>query len=327
MASGWFFIAGKKNNSTSDDTSIVLSEPSTPEASDPNPFSTSESSVQIPDVADNAQNTTDNVQTDVSENTNSVTTTDAEIDIASVAVDPLSDEEFIELRALLKNDVGLRLEILDQFRYSTDPARSKQLAALLGDYDNPEIVQTAAELARSGEPLSQSAGLNLLNRLQPHNDDARDIAIDLLSSQTDPATLVATMNVLATPAKTATAAQRQLINDNVGLLASHHEPSVRAHSLALIGRWDKNSPANREALTKGLSDSDAKVRARATHGLKNIENPDDNMINGLLAIAENKSEKRTTRYAAIGALSNMTLPSQSVRRFRAAEYNVNRKGS
>ena len=308
----------------------MLSEPTTPNASVPNPFNKSESSTQITDTTELVESKEDNTQPDENqlsetENTNSATTN--EVDIASVAVTPLSDEEFIELKALLKNDVGMRLEILEEFRYSTDPARSKQLAALLGDYDNPEIVQAAAELARSGDPVSQSAGLNLLNRLQPHNDDARDIAIDLLSSQHDPAALVATMNVLSTPAKTATAEQRQLINDNIGLLSSHHEPRVRAHSLALIGRWDKNSPSSREALTKGLSDSDAKVRARATYGLKNINNPDHNMINGLLTIAENKSESRSTRYAAIGALRNMTLPPESIRRFRAAEYNVNRKGS
>ena len=141
------------------------------------------------------------------------------------------------------------MQLLEEFRYNTDPARAKQLAALLGPYNDPAIVQTASELAYSGDHQSQLAGLDLLARVQPRNDEARDVAIDLLGSGNDPTLLVATMNVLAVPARTATASQRQLLNDNLANLAKHYDPKVRGQSLSLLGRWDKNSATARESLS------------------------------------------------------------------------------
>ena len=288
-----------------------------------NPLASNEGSTEqtISDqktVADQSFTSNDNtIQPPVIESQN--------VDAASVALEPLSDEEINELRRLLRTDPALRLQLAEEFRYNTNPERAKQLAALLGLYNDPEIVQIAIELAYSGDPESQRAGLDLLSRLQPHNDAARDAAINLLSSESDSTMLVATMNVLATPSRTATPEQQQLLADNLDNLSNHQDPKIRAHSIALMGRWDKNSDVSKAALTRGLTDTDPNVRSRATYAINNVQAPDENMINGLLAIAENATEKQTTRYAALDALSKMPLSGTAQRRYNAAKIYVSRR--
>ncbi len=247
------------------------------------------------------------------------------IEAATVALEPLSDDEFHQLERLMRTDPDLRMDILEEFRYNTNPERAKQLAALLGEYNDPEIVQTASELAYSGDPQSQIAGLDLLARLQPGNPEARDVAINLLSSESNSSMLVATMNVLATPTGTATAGQRQLLTDNLSNLSLHRDANVRAHSIALMGRWDKNSATSKESFTRGLSDTDPAVRAGAAYALNNVQEPNEDMINGLLAIAENANEKKATRYAALNALGSMSLTSTAQRLYNAAKISINRR--
>jgi len=254
-----------------------------------------------------------------------INSTGNDIDAASVAVEPLSDAEFIRLEQQIKSDRSLRMQLLEEFRYNTDPARAQQLAALIGPYNDPEIVKTASELAYSGDIQSQIAGLDLLSRVQPRNDEARDVAIDLLSSGNDPQLLIATMNVLATPSKNATADQRQLLNDNLGNLANHYDPAVRSQSLSLMGRWDKNSSTARESLTRGLTDRDPDVRSSAAFAVKGIRNPDNNVIDGLLFIAEKTDEKKSARYAALSALEQIQLAGNHLRRYTLAKRNVNRR--
>jgi len=291
-----------------DDASIIVDAiPTDPAPSDSNTNNANESSNQP---------ATDN---------NVATINSTGVDAASVAVEPLTDEEFLRLEQQIKTDRQLRMQLLDEFRYNTDPARAKQLAALLGPYDDPAIVQTASELAYSGNLQSQIAGLDLLARVQTRNDEARNVAIDLLSSGNDPTLLVATMNVLATPARAATPDQRQLLNDNLGNLANHYDPKVRGQSLALIGRWDKNSAVARESLSRGLTDSDAAVRSRAAFAIKNIRNPDANMITGLLSLAENTDDKKSARFAALSALEKMQLTGINLRRYNLAKRNINRR--
>lgn len=253
------------------------------------------------------------------------TTPETDVDATTVALEPMSDEEFNQLAVALRNNKNLRLELANEFSSNLDPARAKQLAALLGSYDDPEIVQIASDLTYSGNSEQRVAGLDLLSRLQPHSDNARDVAVDLLSSETEPEFIVATMNVLATPSNDATANQRQLLADNLNNLSYHHDAKVRANSLALMGRWDKNSDATRDSLTRGLSDPDPFVRSRVTYALKNVQNPDDSMINGLLSIAENSDEKKTTRYAALNTLSSMRLTGIAARRYSSAKVIVNQR--
>jgi len=318
LAGGWFFIQTKETDSSTPSLSQESSpvEDSTLTKSEP-PVETEVATAIVDDINSTNQNPAP-IAPDQQP--------DIDVDVTTIAVDQrLTDEEFERLEALISNDRGLRLELLDEFRYNTDPERAKQLAALLGPYNDPEIVQTASELVYSGDPNSKTAGLALLGRVQTRSNEARDIAIDLLSAETDPKFLVSTMNVLAKPARGANESQRQLLTDNLTNLSSHHDSRVRSHSLALMGRWDKNSPASRESLTRGLSDGDAAVRSSAVYAIRNIQNPNENMIGGLLNIAEDSGTKKSTRNAALSALSQMNLSGTPIRRFNLARRDVNRR--
>lgn len=249
-----------------------------------------------------------------------------DVDATTLAVDNrLTDEEFERLEALMRNDKNLRLQILEEFRYNTDPERAKQLAALLGPYNDSEILQIASELVYSGDPQSKTAGLDLLSRIQPRSNEAREIAIDMLSAETQPKFLVSTMNVLATPARNANAEQRRQLSANLSNLSNHYDPAVRSQSLSLIGRWDKNSLTSRESLTQGLTDIDPAVRSTAAYAINNIRNPDQNMIDGLLSIAEDSSAEKPTRYAALRALAQMNLSGLNIRRYDIAKSNASRR--
>lgn len=329
LAGGWYFISHKDSALPEPDSPTAALSPAESTIADHvnNPLATKSAAEPIVDgIANETETTAINGGLETETVRQSDSSNDAnDVDVTSVAVNPLSDEEFIKLETQMRNNRELRADLATEFRYNTDPVRAKQLAALLGDYDDPEILLAAAELTHSGEPQSQKAGLNLLRLLQPRNTEARDIAIDLLSSENDPAVLVSTMNVLATPASDATPNQRQLIADNIGSLSTHYDAKVRSHSLALMGRWDKNSPAAKEALTRGLTDSDATVRARAANALRNVQVPNDQMINGLLTLAENSKEKKTTRFSALRTLEKMELSAVAKRRFRVAKTAVNRR--
>lgn len=245
--------------------------------------------------------------------------------LISRAGQPLNDQELNLLKAQLATSRDRRLEVLEVFRNSTDFQQSKQLASLLGGFSDPEILQAAAQLTSSGEQQSQMAGLDLLSRLQPHSDQARDLAIELLSAQHNPTLLVATLNALAKPAANATAEQRVLLQSNLNYLASHPDASVRSHSIGLLGRWDQNAATTIDALNAGLNDKDPAVRRAATYASFRVENPPSTMIESLLDIAENSAEKRTVRLAAVRALSNRSLTAAAQRRYRAASVSVNRR--
>lgn len=278
-----------------------------------------------PDTTSNQSNITPDTDSANELTVNSALQSSRGVEASSVAVEPLSDAEFLRLEQQLKNDEPLRLSLLEEFRYTTDPVRARQLAALLGPYDDPEILQVASELAYSGDPESINAGLDLLSRIQPRNSDARDIAIDLLNSGGNTKMLVASMNVLATPSRNASDSQLQSLNDNLNNLSNHYDATVRAQSLSLLGRWDQNSAVARDAFSRGLTDPDPSVRSSATFALNNINNPDDAMISGLLSIAENTNENRSTRYAALRALEKMQLSGTLMRRFAEARISANRR--
>ncbi|OED37448.1 hypothetical protein AB833_23810 [Chromatiales bacterium (ex Bugula neritina AB1)] len=245
------------------------------------------------------------------------------IDEAKEIANRLSDNEFTALEKRIQSDPILVGELLQQYRVNTDLSQAKQLAALLAASSDFRIVETAASLLYSGESESMQRGLELLSRIQPHSHAARDIAIELLSSETNPDLLVSTMNVLATPAKDATGEQRISLLENLLLLAEHPDARVRSHSLTLLGRWD-NSQNKGPVLVQGLTDTDPIVRARSASALRHVKNPLHDSIYALLSVAENPDEVKTTRQSALYSLSHMALPDETLYRYQQAVITVRR---
>ena len=331
LAIGWSFVQGKRNTTDNfSTTGVSPTDNSTPDISTTGtaftenpPQPDQDAATLIVDSVNNSSTASATNSSDEGDEPVVDLTPVNDIEASSVAVEPLSDAEFTRLENLLKNDKQLRLSLLEEFRYNTDPVRAKQLAALLGPYDDAEILEVASELAYSGETQSRLAGLNLLRRIQPGNDQARDIAIDLLTTGGNTKILVATMNVFAKPSPDASERQLQTLNDNLNNLSRHHDSNVRSHSISLLSRWDKNSSVARDAFSRGLSDTDPAVRSSAVFAVNNISDPDETMISDLLNIAENTDEKRSTRYAAIRALNNMPLSGTQTRRYSLAQRSAN----
>lgn len=242
---------------------------------------------------------------------------------STIGLEVLSDAQFNELQSRLRNEPDLLQALLTEFRFNTDPERAKRIAALLGDLNSTAIINAAKEMVYSGNPASQHIGLDLLSRLQPRNNEARDIAIELLSSETNHELLVSTMNVLATPVPAASDQQRVQLVDNLNLLSSHPDPVVRSHSMTLLGRWNPGG-ASKTILAAGLTDQDPAVRATSTAAFIGKNNVDASAIYGLLAVAENSNEVKTTRQSALYALQKMQLPPDVQARYEQAVITVRR---
>lgn len=324
VASGWFFLS--KPASETDSTSASLRD-LTKESGDHVSKSggVQDYSIDTTQAADiQPENTTvvievqDQRQPELHSNL-----TNFDSDASTIGIEAISDNEFNLLQSRLRNDPDLLRALLTEFRFNVDPERAKRIAALLGDLNNPEIVDAAKEMIYSGNPESQHIGLDLLSRLQPRNNEARDIAIELLSSETNPELLVSTMNVLGTPVRTASEQQRALLIDNLNLLSSHRNPTVRSHSMALLGRWSPNDHG-KTILTAGLTDQDPTVRARSTSAFIGKSNVGESAIYGLLAVAENSEEVKTTRQSALYALQKMQLPADAQVRYEQAVITVRR---
>lgn len=308
MAGGWIYL---QSTSTSVDDLSVKSKEEIPTVGPE-----TEGTYEFSDNTRNHRHSEDSVRT------SKVTSFEnkSKVDITSVGLSPLSDEEFTTLQSQLQADDTLLDTLLDEFRYNTNPQRARQIAALLGEHNHQKVVDAAAGLVYSGDPVSKKMGLDLLSRLQPINSQARDIAIELLSAEDDPLLLVSTMNVLATPSPSATSQQRNALLDNTTILATHRDPQVRSHSVALIGRWSKNTGV--DTLTTAMTDIHPQVRARAVSALRGLPNPERNVIDGLFQIAENSDEEKVTRQSSLYALKDMLQTDEDRQRYRLAQLSV-----
>lgn len=322
VISGWFILTRDSGTETSAQQLTVDS--STTDQSQSNSLQSAtvienETAIQ----PDSSNSVTTITQEPVAERTQSdAPVTALNPDTASLGYEPLSDEAFKQIQNRLRTEPDYLTSVLVELRSNTDPNRAKQLAALLADIDDPRVYETAAELAYSGDPASQLAGLDLLNRIQTRNSDARDVAIQLLGTESNPDILVATMNVIATPAASATPEQRQLIADNLFLLSNHHVPEVRAHSLSVLGQWEKQNPSVTSVLSDALQDMDPHVRARAVYALNGTQNIDETVTENLLLLLENTDENKATREAAMLILQNEQLGGSNLRRFTEGQRSL-----
>lgn len=315
LAGGWYLLNSKQATDLVPGTESSTFAPQIPEGTDqtPNPLATHTPDETKLSSADRTIHSTVDKVTSAPPLPPRPTRDD--IDLTTLAAAPLSDTQFNDLQNRIRLDPGLLSDILTEYRYNTDPERAKRLAALIGKLKDPNILSTATELAYAGDFQSKINGLELLSRIQPHNSEARDITIELLGSETDPEFLVATMNTLATPGSDATQRQKQLLMDNLIVLSTHPEPSVRAHSISLLGRWSRDDLSSTSSLTVGLSDSSPHVRARAANALIGVNNPNPQMIAGLFAILEDTGEAKSTRQTAMLALQRMQLSQPQQTRF------------
>lgn len=244
------------------------------------------------------------------------------IDVLELGKQSLDESSFRYWVSRLRDDQNLLQAAVNEFLENSDPTRARNLAALLGEVNTPLVLNAATQLAQSSDTHSQLNGLELLARLQPTNTHARNHALDMLATQTDPDLLVATLNVFATPAQAVSADQRQLLLDHALLLSTHNDANVRALSIDTMSKWSKGGSG--VAATIGLQDADSAVRAKSAASLVGVENASAESRESLLSVAANKQELKTTRQLALYALSTMPLTPEERQRYEALEIEVRR---
>ncbi len=250
------------------------------------------------------------------------TTEDRGIAFQELDLDPLSDAEFRQLQTSISTNKSERLLVLDELSNYPTSDRARQLAILLGKFNDPELIDAASSLIYSGDIQSQKTGLFLLNQMQPHSNEARTLAINLLGSVDNPELLAATMNVFATPAKGASAVQRDAISSNMQSLSTHHDPQVRGLSLSIASRWQKHSVETVEMLANGLGDIDASVRSKAVYAANNVRGATPSMIEKLIAATTDVNNNSSVRYAAIRAVEKMRLTPEQRRLVTQAKQSL-----
>lgn len=295
-----------------------------------NPFSTADSTSAASEALDSSSTVTssgDNISQTVSESSSAESLAVLD-EIAGVSIYEVgrqnwaSDEQFEAMEAELRANPALLDALLEEMRYETDPERLKRLTHLIGKLDPARVTETAREMIYSGNPEAQLAALDLLRQTQGNNSEARDVLVGVLTVEQDPRVLNVALNALATPGASSLA-QRAGILDNVSNLVTHSDAIVRARSFSLMAAWTDTEDMT-PVILQGLSDDDPRVRGKVAHSMLGYRYPDDSVREELIRVAENTSEERSTRQAALHALGRMSLNDEQRRRLRLANQDVTR---
>jgi len=218
---------------------------------------------------------------------------------------PLSDADLASLVARLKADPVLFLQLVDEFRQETDPARKKQLASVLGEVGGEQVTLLASELIFSGDSAARTLGMDLLQDVQPGNAQARDIVSGMLATEVDADVLVESLTALSLPGDV-DSDSRAYLSDQIAWLTTHTDDGVRSISLDLLSRWSEDGRYT-NTLLSGLDDDSEYVRTSAAYALAGHEDSSQAVIEGLLRSLRNASETTRVKRAAIQALRSMPL--------------------
>lgn len=345
IMAGAFYLKKHHSTTSSDQISRTGNTSASAQNSDNDSLPTQDSSGVKPSVSPDYSNNDNETDTTVSSandlvakdtfvapgTSDTINTAQAQIqqdktDVLNLGNQPLSESSFRYWVGRLRNDPALLQLALTEYLENSDMVRARHLAAVLAEINSPPVVDAAVQLAHSSETDSQLTGLELLSKLQPSNIHARNAALDLLATQDNPALLAATLNVFATPPQAVSADQRQLLIDQAQLLSSHSDANVRALSISTITNWSSGSSyqAASQAATMGLSDSNEAVRAKSAASLIGAQSPSAETKAGLLSMAANKQEPKSSRQLALYALSKMPLTEAEKNRYEALEIEVRR---
>lgn len=210
--------------------------------------------------------------------------------------------------------------VLDEFSIETDPTRLDRLRLILGQLDDPALVPAAEAMIFSGNPLSAGAGLDLLRDIGATVPEARNVALDVLSSTQDPEMLVGATNIVVV-ANSDDPEITQRVVSSLSSLVQHPDASVRRASYSTLARWS-NDPSITPTLLQGLTDEDSNVRKSTAYGFVGYANADSAVIEALLSTAQNASDTRRTRKGAVLALRGMPLDESQQVRLESAQQQL-----
>lgn len=243
------------------------------------------------------------------------------VDVASVGREPITDSQYRELRDRLQNDPGLLQRFIDEFRQEQDPERLARLAQLLGDIGGEAVTLMASELIYSGDPAARKLGLSLLQRIQPGNENARNIASGLLATEIEPQVLVDTLTSLSQPG-TVDEQSRNFLAGQVAFLTEHEDSAVRSISLNILSRWSTDDRYT-TVLLNGLTDSEPVVREAAAYAMVGHEDSSEQVISTLMQVALDTEADKAVRNAVFLALRRMGISEQQRQQLLDAERIMN----
>lgn len=237
-------------------------------------------------------------------------------ELTEIGTAAYSDGEFELLKQLIREQPIVLQQLLEEFRANTDPDRAGRLAELLGQFDDQSITDIGAEMAFSGELMSQKAGLELLGRQQSRSPAARAAVTQLLEVESNAEVLVPALNAIAKSSRVDVGEQQHIL-DQLSHLSAHDDPKVRSHSIALIKSWSRDVNMN-AVLLQGLQDTNVRVRESAAFALVRTQYPTEDVKLSLLSRLEDLDEKKSIREAAFNALRRMKLTYDEQTRLDAA---------
>jgi len=240
-----------------------------------------------------------------------------------IAQAPVDDETVESLVFRLRDDKQLLNDLINEYRAETDPKRLNRLTMILGLTATQETLALAEEMIYSGLDESREAGLGLLSRIAPNNPAAFDVAANILSSETQPDVLVATMNVLAIP-KNADDNQLALFGAQISQMVNHESVAVRRQSISILSRISNDSNLD-PILVNALDDNDASVREAAAFAYAEFPYENPQAIDRLMRIVEDQNESKGLRRGAAYALKNKGLDDASLARVNAALQQMSRR--
>lgn len=240
-----------------------------------------------------------------------------------IAQTPVDDETIESLVFRLRDDKQLLNDLINEYRAETDPKRLNRLTIILGLTATQETLTLAEEMIYSGIDESREAGLGLLSRIAPNNPAAFDVAANLLSSETQPEILVATMNVLARP-QNADDNQLALFEAQISQMVNHESVAVRRQSISILSRISNDSNLD-PILVNALDDSDASVREAAAFAYAEFPYENPQAIDRLMRIVEDQNESKGLRRGAAYALKNKGLDEALLARVNAALQQMSRR--
>jgi hypothetical protein len=154
------------------------------------------------------------------------------------------DDMHIMMQLLLdkaSTDTKALQGILTEFEADPSSQIGQRLTQLLMELKDPEVEQTAQQMAVSDDPDQAKAGLNLLGGLKIQNKETLEITKQILQQATaDPDVL---MNAIyAMPVMSLAPQETEAVISNLANLAEQHENAgVRSSSLSKIAEWAKDA--------------------------------------------------------------------------------------
>lgn len=211
--------------------------------------------------------------------------------------------------------------MIEEFLNENDPLRLRRLASLLGNFNDPAILDALDQMI-DGNETARAAAFDLLGRIQSGSASARALAIDKLTQADESTILVGAMNALTT-VSTTNRTERSAVQQRATDLAAHSNPAVRQRAVATLANWAIDDSAT-EVLVRGLADNDPAVRRTAAYAFLDYPHTSAASIEALLQQAENPSEPKRNRRAAALVLRGIPLTDSQRGRLNSAAQAMER---